>query len=72
MDTTEIKNALMREGYTIINEYDDASNEEFPDHTHKTDQKLVVVEGRDRGPNGWQKIFIRSWRYYSISRKNGA
>lgn len=40
-----IKNRMLREGFTIINEYDDPPNEVFPDHDHSGDQLLVVIKG---------------------------
>jgi len=36
---------MLREGYSIINEYDDPPNEIFPDHDHPGDQLLVVLKG---------------------------
>ncbi|MHB8871159.1 MAG: cupin domain-containing protein [Candidatus Doudnabacteria bacterium] len=40
-----IKERMLREGYSIINEYDDSPNEVFPDHDHPGDQLLVVIKG---------------------------
>ncbi len=41
----EIKQRMLKEGFVIINEYDDPPNEFFPDHDHPGDQLLVVVNG---------------------------
>lgn len=41
----EIKQRMLREGYSIINEYNDPPHEVFPDHDHLGDQLLVVLEG---------------------------
>lgn len=40
-----IKQRMLREGYSIINEYNDSPNEVFPDHNHPGDQFLVVIDG---------------------------
>lgn len=40
-----IKERLVRDGFTILNEYDDPPNEFFPDHDHPGDQQLVVMTG---------------------------
>ena len=40
-----IKQRMLREGFSIINEYDDPPNEMFSDHDHPGDQLLVVVRG---------------------------
>lgn len=46
MDRKEIiKRRLLRDGFSIINEYDDPPNELFPDHSHTGDQLLVVMSG---------------------------
>ncbi len=46
MDNKEqIKQRMMAEGFSIINEYNDPPNEFFPDHDHPGDQLLVVLEG---------------------------
>lgn len=44
-EISEIKNKLAREGFSIINEYDDPPGEFFPDHDHSADQYLVVLRG---------------------------
>lgn len=36
---------MLRDGFSIINEYDDPPNEMFPDHDHPGDQLLVVLNG---------------------------
>ncbi len=36
---------MRAEGFLIINEYNDAPSEEFPDHDHEGDQFLVVLSG---------------------------
>ncbi len=40
-----IKERMLREGFSDINEYDDPANEVFPDHDHPGDQLLVVLRG---------------------------
>lgn len=40
-----IKQRMLQEGYSIINEYSDSPGEIFPDHDHSGDQLLVVLEG---------------------------
>ena len=40
-----IKQRMLREGFSIVNEYDDPPNEMFPNHDHSGDQLLVVVRG---------------------------
>jgi len=40
-----IKERMLREGFSIINMYNDPPNEMFPDHTHPGDQLLVVIKG---------------------------
>lgn len=44
-DKVAIKKRMQKEGYSIINEYDDPPNEIFPDHDHPGDQLLVVMRG---------------------------
>ena len=40
-----IKQRMIKEGFSIINVYDDVANEVFPDHQHPGDQLLVVIRG---------------------------
>ncbi|MBI4085182.1 MAG: cupin domain-containing protein [Candidatus Liptonbacteria bacterium] len=40
-----IKERMLREGFTIINEYNDPPNEVFADHDHPGDQLLIVMRG---------------------------
>ncbi|MDD2807085.1 MAG: cupin domain-containing protein [Patescibacteria group bacterium] len=40
-----IKQRMLQNGYSIINEYNDPPNEVFPDHDHPGDQLLVVIKG---------------------------
>ncbi len=41
----EIKMKLQKGGYLTIHEYNDLPNEEFPDHTHDTEELAVIVSG---------------------------
>ncbi|TSC78515.1 MAG: hypothetical protein G01um101433_180 [Parcubacteria group bacterium Gr01-1014_33] len=41
----KIKQRMLREGFSIISEYDDPPNEVFPDHDHPGDQLLIIVRG---------------------------
>lgn len=45
-DKEQIKARLKEAGYSIIHEYDDGPGEVFPDHTHPTDQHIVVIRGQ--------------------------
>ena len=46
MDNKEtIKERMIKEGFSVVNEYDDPPNETFPDHNHPTDQLIVVLRG---------------------------
>ncbi|MEK7183681.1 MAG: cupin domain-containing protein [Patescibacteria group bacterium] len=45
VDIENVKTRLLRDGYTVIHEYDDRAGEEFPDHTHDTNQILIVIRG---------------------------
>jgi quercetin dioxygenase-like cupin family protein len=40
-----IRRKMLKEGFSLINEYDDSPNEIFPDHDHPGDQFLVVLKG---------------------------
>lgn len=40
-----IKERMLREDFSILNEYDDPPNEVFPEHDHPGDQLLVVLKG---------------------------
>lgn len=41
----QIKSRLHKEGYSIINVYDDPPNEVFEEHSHAGDQLMVIVSG---------------------------
>lgn len=45
MKKQEVKERLQREGYGSVRELKDAPNESFPEHTHKGDHIMVVIEG---------------------------
>jgi quercetin dioxygenase-like cupin family protein len=46
MDNKEVvRQRMLQEGFSLINEYDDPPNEVFPDHDHPGDQLLVVLKG---------------------------
>lgn len=36
---------MLKEGFSIIGEYDDPPHESFPSHDHPGDQLLVVLKG---------------------------
>lgn len=41
----KIKQRMLQDSFSIINEYDDPPNEMFSDHNHPGDQLLVVLKG---------------------------
>jgi len=41
----QILQRMKSAGYTIINEYDDAPGEHFPEHNHRGEQLIVVLRG---------------------------
>lgn len=45
LNVEEEKTRISKEGFTIINVYDDPPGEFFADHDHPADQKLVVIRG---------------------------
>ncbi len=45
IDKESIRERMLQEGFSVINEYDDPPNEFFPDHDHSGDQLLVVLQG---------------------------
>jgi len=44
-DKDGIKKRMLKEGFSIIYEYDDPPGELYPDHDHPRDQLLVVLKG---------------------------
>lgn len=44
-DVEAIKDRLRKEGYSVINEYNDPAGEFFSDHIHPVDEHLIVVTG---------------------------
>ena len=41
----ELREEMVQQGFTVINEYDDEPNEFFAEHNHPGDQLLIVLEG---------------------------
>lgn len=40
-----IKERMLKDGFSIIEKYDDPAGAVFPDHDHPGDQLLVVIKG---------------------------
>lgn len=62
-----IKERMLKEGFIVINEYNDPPNEFFPDHDHPGGSTISCCQWINQSYDEWKNFEFEAWRRNILS-----